>query len=122
MLLRTLSDMDSRSDKADGVDEPSPFLDPGPYLSKEQAADQVAAVLHGIPGATDGSAPGFAGELVLMEALLRADVEVGGWEDVARQEIVRILPVEVVQVIAGWLIRARLASVSVSISPPRHEG
>ena len=89
--------------------EPSPIMDPGPYLSREQAGTQVAAILYGIPDHL--TAPGFAGELILMDALHKAGVQVGGWEDVARQEITSKLDPEVIQVIAGWLIRARLADL-----------
>lgn len=46
-----------------------------------------------------------------MDALLRAGIQPLGWEDVARLEIARTLPPEVVQVIAGWVIRARLAGI-----------
>src|SRR5205085_9874413 len=88
-------------------DEPTRGRDVGPYESREQAAAQVQAVTFGVPGT--GQAPGFAGELVLMEALMLGGVQVSGWEDVQRQEIVRTLDPEVVQVLAGWIVRAHLA-------------
>lgn len=91
--------------------EPSPFFDPGPYETKQRAADQVAAIMYGVPAEVteQTTAAGFVGELVLMDALLRAGIQPAGWEDVARQEIARTLPPEVVQVVAGWVVRARLA-------------
>lgn len=86
--------------------------DIGPYESIEQARAQIAATTHGIP-ATD-SARGFIGELVLMEALLLAGVQISAWEDVVRQEVVAALSPEAAQVIAGWLIRARLAAADAA--------
>jgi hypothetical protein len=70
-------------------------------------------VTYGIPDVQQ--APGFAGELVLTEALLLAGVQAAGWEDVARQEIARTLPPEVVQVIAGWVLRARHPDLSTML-------
>ena len=88
--------------------EPSPLRDLGPYLSADQARAQLTATTYGIPA--DHAAPGFHGELVLAEALMMTGVQVTGWEDIQRQEIVRTLSPETVQVIAGWLLRAHLAA------------
>jgi hypothetical protein len=92
---------------------PGEFADPGPYQSREQAQAAVAAMaaLHGVPPGAENSTPGMLGELLLMEALFRSGVEVGAWEDAARHDIVQALPPEVIQVIAGWLLRARLADI-----------
>lgn len=89
------------------VTDPSPVRDIGPYLSADQARAQLTATTYGIPAAS--AAPGFHGELVLAEALMLAGVQVTGWEDVQRQEIVHTLSPETVQVIAGWLLRAHLS-------------
>lgn len=86
--------------------EPSPYRDPGPYQSTKQALQQATAILHDI---TQLQAPGAAGELLLMEALTLTGVQVSGWEDVQRLDLVRALPLETVQTIAGWILRAHLA-------------
>jgi hypothetical protein len=78
--------------------EPSPHRDIGPYESAEQARAQLNATVYGIPAGH--AAPGFAGELTLMEALSLAGIEVSGWEDTQRQDIVRALSPEAAQVIA----------------------
>lgn len=88
------------------TEEPSAIRDVGPYESIEQARAQLDAVLHGIPGM---DAPGAAGEVVVTEALLLAGVQISGWEDVQRREIMRAVSPEDAQVIAGWVLRARLA-------------
>ena len=88
-------------------DEPTPVRDVGPYKSREQASAQFQALTFDIPPARQ--APGFASELVLMEALLISGVQVSGWEDVQRQEIIRALNDETVQMIAGWIMRAHHA-------------
>src|SRR5689334_14607722 len=91
---------------ADSASEPTWRRDVGPYESAEQARAQVAATTYGIPAAA--AAPGFAGEMVLMEALLLAGVQVAGWEDTVRADLVRMIAPETAQVIAGWLLRAHL--------------
>lgn len=103
MLVGRVTFMSGRDEPT----EPSPFYDPGPYESAEQARAQVAASTHGIPATQ--VAPAFAGELVLMEALLRAGVRVSPWEGSVRDEIIRTMGPAAAQVIAGWLIRAHLA-------------
>ncbi len=92
------------------MSEPSPIFDVGPYATRQDALSQAEAILHGLPAEmTDqNTAAGFAGELLLMDALLRAGVVPAGWEDVARQMITERLPPEVIQVIAGWIMRAHL--------------
>lgn len=97
-----------------GTGEPSPRRDVGPYQSQEQARAQVAASTFGIPAAL--AAPGFAAELVLTEALMMGGVQVSGWEDIQRQEIIQRLDPETAQVIAGWVLRAHLAGRAVKPS------
>jgi hypothetical protein len=96
-------------------DEPSAVRDVGPYESAAQARTQLAATTYGIPAAN--ASPGFASELVLMEALTMGGVPVSGWEDVQRGEIIRALDPEMVQVIAGWILRAHLAGAAREPGP-----
>ena len=87
--------------------EPTPIRDNGPYLSHRQAREQFAAIIHGIPIATDGDLSGLSA-LVLAEALQAAGVETSDYENGQRDAIARLVDPEAAQVIAGWIIRARL--------------
>lgn len=95
----------------DSASEPTWQRDLGPYESVEQARAQVEAVTYGLPGEW---APGAKGELVLMEALTMAGVQVSAYEDVERDTLVRMVSPEVAQVIAGWLLRAHLAGRAIN--------
>ena len=105
--------------------EPTAIRDNGPYRSADQARAQIDATLHGIPEAH--TAPGFAGELILMNALLMTGVQISSWEDVQRQSILAAVPTEAVQVIAGWIVRAFLLGATQAVEaevindPPRSE-
>ncbi|MDG4756202.1 MULTISPECIES: hypothetical protein [Micromonospora] len=88
--------------------EPSPLRDNGPYTSHEQTRSQFAAVAYGIPTRTSDDLTGISA-LVLAEALLIAGVDTSDYEQAALAAIARQLDPEMVQVIAGWVIRARLA-------------
>jgi hypothetical protein len=89
--------------------EPSPIRNVGPFESADEARAQVEANMFAIPQAH--TAPGFAGELVLMESLMMAGVQVSAYEDVERATLVRMISPEVAQVIAGWILRAHLAGI-----------
>ncbi|MEV0734287.1 hypothetical protein [Polymorphospora sp. NPDC050346] len=86
--------------------EPSPLRDNGPYGSHTQARAQFAAVSHGIPTPTTGHLASVS-SLVLAEALMLTGVDTTPFEDQARDSIARTLDPETVQVIAGWIMRAR---------------
>lgn len=96
--------------------EPSPNYDPGPYYTPEQARAQADAILHGIP--IPETEPAMAGQLLLTDALIRAGITVTpthvmvgtAWEAETKQTIAATLPIEAVQLIASWIVRATLAN------------
>ncbi|MEV0733966.1 hypothetical protein [Polymorphospora sp. NPDC050346] len=87
--------------------EPSPLRDNGPYDSHVRARTQYAAVSHGIPTPTSGHLASVSA-LVLVEALMLTGVETSPFEDEERDSIARTLDPVTVQVIAGWIMRARV--------------
>jgi hypothetical protein len=89
--------------------EPSPIRNVGPFESADEAHAQASAATYGIP--SGDAVPGFAGELILMEALMLGGVQVSAYEDIERATLVRMISPEVAQVIAGWVIRAHLAGI-----------
>jgi hypothetical protein len=78
----------------------NPIRDNGPYLNADQARAQYDAVAHGIPAH-------MLGAVHIPEALMLAGVATSPYEH-AQLETVASLPPEVVQVIAGWIIRASI--------------
>ncbi len=89
--------------------EPTPVRDNGPYRDQGQARAQFAATAHGIPTPST-EALAAVSSMVLAEALLMAGVDVTDFETAERERIARQLDPHTVQVIAGWIIRARLAA------------
>lgn len=96
--------------------EPTPIRDNGPYRNHGQARDQFAATTYGIRA---GSAEGLAAvsSMVLAEALAMAGVDVTDFETAERNAIARQLDPHTVQVIAGWIIRARLGAEQARCGP-----
>ncbi len=86
--------------------EPDPRRDIGPYESEEQILKQFAATTYGIPG----SRKELCG-IVLREALLLAGVQPSEFE--LRHADAHWIDPVMAQILAGWLIRARLADKSV---------
>ncbi|SCL12877.1 hypothetical protein GA0070616_0049 [Micromonospora nigra] len=101
--------------------EPSPHRDNGPYASHAQARMQFAAIAHGIPTRSSDDLAGVSA-MVLAEALLIGGVETSDYEQRTREAIARKVDPESAQVIAGWIIRARLAATQptspVATAPP----
>lgn len=83
----------------------NPIRDNGPYESAEQARAQVDAALYGIPDKSQ-----YTG-LVLLEALAVTRVQHSDYEHQQISEIAHRLPPELVQVIAGWIMRAAIGDV-----------
>lgn len=85
----------------------NPVRDNGPFVDAAQARAQFDAAATGMPA--HATVTTLAAQMVIGEALLMTDVFPSGYES---DELVRMaveLPVESIQVIAGWVIRAWLA-------------
>jgi hypothetical protein len=89
--------------------EPTPIRDNGPYRDHGQARAQYAATAYGIPTRTTEMLAAVS-SMALAEALLMTGVDVTPFETEQRDAIARQLDPHTVQVIAGWIIRARLAA------------
>lgn len=86
--------------------EPTPIRDNGPYDSERAALAQVEAVLFGLPAtAADAHGP----RMVLLEALMASGVELSPYEQRATAELALLTTPGLVQVVAGWIVRAHIA-------------
>ncbi len=87
--------------------EPDPRRDVGPYPDVAAALKQFAATTYGIPGSTVDHS-----RVVIREALMLGRVELGGYTEVEYLDKYLDLhgadPI-MVQIIAGWIVRAHLA-------------
>jgi hypothetical protein len=86
--------------------EPTPIRDNGPYRDHGQARAQFDANAYGIPTRST-EALAAVSSMVLAEVLLMTGVDVADFEQGERDAIARQLDPHTVQVIAGWIIRAR---------------
>jgi hypothetical protein len=90
------------------MSEPTPIRDNGPYESADQAREQWGAVTFGIPRAEGPAGEAALSGVVLSEALMIAGVQPSEYERDALAELAGSVCPAVAQVVAGWVIRARL--------------
>jgi hypothetical protein len=88
--------------------EGNPVRDSGPFVDSDQARAQFDAITHGVPVTTMQDLHGLH-DLVLIESTVVAGVELSTFERDTLGRVGEVCDSETVQVIAGIIIRARLA-------------
>jgi len=91
----------------------SELRDNGPYQTADQARTQFDNITDGIPISTPADLHGLH-SLVLLEAATIAGIELSVFERDILGQVAEVLDSESVQVLAGLLIRARIAATETA--------